>query len=91
MTEYIHHDATPRTCVTCNTKMDKLTCPEDGRAAPNPGDLSVCLKCTQIYVIQNDRQSIKPATKEDLKKLSKEEREDLERVRAAVRRLIQAN
>lgn len=79
----------PTACPVCETNLDAASCPKDAKARPQPGDLSVCIRCATILCFVGARGgvTVRKATNLELATLGDDEREALEKTRRAVLRL----
>lgn len=69
------HRTTAEKCPSCGEAQDALTS-MIGDGKPEPGSFTVCWKCGEICVLDEDRKR-KPMSREDYEKLSEEERGNL--------------
>lgn len=73
-------------CVVCGTKLDSATRPGPEEERPRPGDLSLCLKCGEIYVFNQDM-TIRVPTVAELMQCGPEIHSELEFMQNKIRNL----
>lgn len=72
----------PWSCVKCGYVMDAASAAE-GDALPDEGDLSVCLRCAEPYVLESHRW--RPLTDDELMAMSLDQKKEISRVQNLIR------
>jgi hypothetical protein len=67
--------------------LEAATSPTDPNAVPTEGDLTICLYCTAIAQFDSDLK-LKEVTKEEFAQVPQEVKEQLSRIREAIRERI---
>lgn len=73
----------PWPCTGCGFVMDAATAADGSDAAPKQGDLSVCIKCGKLHML--DRRRWRVMTLMEMARLSPEERTAIELAQRALR------
>lgn len=72
-------------CPVCHAPLDAASGkPGQGDARPRPGDFSVCFRCGEVFVFQEDMKC-RSADLNDLMSLDEKFREDLGKMQAFIR------
>jgi hypothetical protein len=66
--------------------MDAATCPEEPAAKPSVDDLSVCIKCGELLVFQDDL-TLRPMELNDMLSLDEATKNELLKVQSIIRKL----
>jgi len=59
-------------CLRCRKKVDAASCVADGGAAPEPGDVTICIFCGYLMTFADDL-SFRELTEEDILELPLDE------------------
>lgn len=74
----------PTTCKVCGYEFDAASDPF-GQQRPCPGDITLCMKCGEIYVFDDDMRPIEP-TITYLSSIEAEVMREIDRVQMAIRK-----